>query len=101
MSKTKEIFEGLLYRDPNRASERKHIREGQKLINNIPVGQEVQLYEIGDKVTDENFNHKRPARVTEAREQNGYWWYTIRYDDNKGQMSARQKDLKLIDGGTE
>lgn len=69
--------------------------EGAKLVNNVPVGKEIQLYQVGQSV---NSTSKSPYRfnncqIIDVYSVNGYYRYTVSIDGKN--HTFRQIDITL------
>lgn len=68
---------------------------GQNILNNIPRGNQQQLYTIGQKC---NANGIQNATITEVYFQNGYCYYVIEWKIGRKTFTSneRQQDLQLL-----
>lgn len=63
----------------------KGVREGEKLTNNIPKGNDKQLYNVGDCI---NGNGIQNATITGLYVQNGYVYYEVVWTYGKNKKAS-------------
>jgi hypothetical protein len=73
-------------------------KEAQAILNNIPRGNQKQLYKIGQNVSANGIDF---ATIIDCYSQNGYIYYTISWTTGKRKKiehtsNERQQDLKLL-----
>lgn len=90
------ILTNLIQSRANNGIQRDDIREGQKAINNIPVGTETQQFNLEDEVTWDITSHKVSYTVVEYDCQNGFFWYTIEDRRKKKVFRHRARQVDLI-----
>ena len=69
--------------------------EAQRLINNIPSGNQTQQYSTGQTVSTSGINH---AKIIDVYTQNGYVYYVLEYKVKRKTYTknARQQDISLL-----
>ena len=69
--------------------------QGAKLINNVPTGKEIQLYQVGQSVnsTDKSPYRFNNCQITDVYEVNGYYRYIVSIDGKN--HTFRQIDITL------
>lgn len=53
--------------------------EGAKLVNNVPVGKEIQLYQVGQSVNSTELSRYKfvNREITGVYKENGYFYYLV------------------------
>lgn len=99
-NRIKQLFEGLF--DESAERQLKQMRREGTTIPPIESGTEKQEYFLQNRVTEASHHYKRPGTLVRVWNNNGYWWYGVRFDDMmnvKGYKDkfypVRQKDLRL------
>ena len=66
--------------------------EGQKILNNMLIGNETQIHQVGDIVNGNGYSN---ATITEVYKQNGFYYYVCEWKIKKQiyHDTLRNKDI--------